>query len=175
LRLSLDEASTINFIDDLEAELENGVEQLNEWRSRRGEKTLTSKQLTKRAPLPWAEELDDDAKPTGNMLIKTKLKAERKLKGNVVSQRPMVFDGEGNPFPVDTPVWSGSVVSLAVDPFPYYVPSIGYGVTLQLRGVQVHKVVNGENQDSPEAFGFVVAESEIREVSENEVLAAEEF
>lgn len=134
------------FIATLDAAVEDGMEKLNEQRVRFGEKPLTKAQLKKRAPLPYQDELDDEGNETGFIIVKAKLKAERKIKGEMVAQRPALFDGDGHPFDVDTPVWSGSKIKIAVQPAPYFVPALGYGVTLRLQAAQILVVVNATNE-----------------------------
>ena len=143
------------FIGSLEEAVDEGMEQLNEQRVRFGEKPLTATQFKKRAPLPFQDELDDEGNETGFIIVKAKLKAERKIKGEMVAQRPALFDASGFPFNPDTPVWSGSTVKLAVQPAPYFVPALGYGVTLRLKAAQILRVVNATNDNLDAGdFGF---------------------
>ena len=157
-KIRLDPAApgVAEFIEALEAAHAQGKQDINEQRARFNEKPLSAAQLKKESSRPWTDELDKDTgEPTGNLTVKAKLKAERKVRGEMISQRPALFDGAGNAFPVDTPVWSGSTVRLSVEPRPYYVPAIGYGVSLQLKAVQILKVVNGDNEAlDASGFGF---------------------
>ena len=155
LKLDLKAEGVTSFIERLEQALTDGPATLNEQRARFGEKPLTKAQFKKKSNLPWQPELDDDGNETGHVIVKAKLKAERKIKGEAVAQRPALFDASGQQFSLDTPIWSGSKIKLAIQPAPYFVPAIGYGLTLRLKAAQILKVVNGSNESlDAEAFGF---------------------
>lgn len=160
LKLSAKGEGVMAFLAQLEEAHGGGARTVNEQRERNGEKPLSPKQLQKMAPLPWQPELDDAGEETGNIVIKAKLKSERKMRGALVAQRPALFDGDGQPFDLDTPIWSGSKIRIAVEPAPYYVPALGYGLSLRLKAVQISAVVNGDNEDlSAEGYGFDVTET----------------
>lgn len=144
-----------DFLAQLSDAVSSGMEPLNEQRVRMGEKPLTKAQFKKRAPLPFQDELDDEGNETGMVIVKSKLRAERKVKGAMVAQRPALFDAAGLQFNFDTPIWSGSTIKIAIQPAPYFVPALGYGITLRLRAAQILKVVNAANENlDADAFGF---------------------
>ena len=97
----------------------------------------------KTANPPYSDELDDDDKPTGNIVIKFKSKA---------IYPPAIFDAQGNVMK-DSNIWGGSEIRVNGSIAPYYVPLIGAGVSLRLRAVQVIEYVEG-GTGSADRFGF---------------------
>ena len=97
----------------------------------------------KTANPPYSDELDDDGKPTGNIIIKFKSKA---------IYPPAIFDAQGNVMK-DSNIWGGSEIRVNGSIAPYYVPLIGAGVSLRLRAVQVIEYVEG-GTGSADRFGF---------------------
>tara|TARA_E500000318_G_scaffold107400_1_gene116615 strand:+ start:246 stop:857 length:612 start_codon:yes stop_codon:yes gene_type:complete len=92
--------------------------------------------------------MDED----GDWIIKTKQVAKVESKsGDVYNFDVKLFDAAGKP--VKPSVGSGSIVKCAVEPRTWYVPSLGFGITLSLKAVQVIDLVEigGSNAD---AFGF---------------------
>ena len=94
----------------------------------------------KKANPPFAEELDDEGKATGNIIIRFKS-----------SYKPSLFDAKANPM-VDVNVWSGSEIKVNGSIAPYHTSLIGAGVSLRLRAVQVLTLVEGGQTAS--GFGF---------------------
>jgi len=97
----------------------------------------------KTANPPYMDELDDDNKPTGNVIIKFKSKA---------IYAPAIFDAKGNVMK-DSNIWGGSEIRVNGSIAPYYVKLIGAGVALRLRAVQVIQYVEG-GTGSADRFGF---------------------
>jgi len=97
----------------------------------------------KTANPPYMDELDDDNKPTGNVIIKFKSKA---------LYAPAIFDAKGNVMK-DSNIWGGSEIRVNGSIAPYYVKLIGAGVALRLRAVQVIQYVEG-GTGSADRFGF---------------------
>jgi hypothetical protein len=126
-----DEAKPV--IDLINAELLAGVKALKESKP---------KTKFKSAPLPYAKELDDDGNETGNVLIKFKSKA---------AYKPSVFDAKNNPM-INHNIWGGSEIKVNGAIAFYSSPSIGQGVTLRLRAVQVIQYVEGS--DGAGKFNF---------------------
>ena len=126
-----DEAKPV--IDLINAELLAGIKALKESKP---------KTKFKNAPLPYAKELDDDGNETGNVLIKFKSKA---------AYKPSVFDAKNNPM-VNHNIWGGSEIKVNGAIAFYSSPSIGQGVTLRLRAVQVIQYVEGS--DGAGKFNF---------------------
>jgi hypothetical protein len=126
-----DEAKPV--IELINAELLAGVKALKESKP---------KTKFKSAPLPYAKELDDDGNETGNVLIKFKSKA---------AYKPSVFDAKNNPM-INHNIWGGSEIKVNGAIAFYSSPSIGQGVTLRLRAVQVIQYVEGS--DGAGKFNF---------------------
>ena len=97
----------------------------------------------KTANPPYMNELDDDGKPTGNVIIKFKSKA---------LYPPAIFDAKGDVMK-DSNIWGGSEIRVNGSIAPYYVKLIGAGVALRLRAVQVIQYVEG-GTGSADRFGF---------------------
>ena len=97
----------------------------------------------KTANPPYTDELDDDNKPTGNVIIKFKSKA---------LYAPAIFDAKGNVMK-DSNIWGGSEIRVNGSIAPYYVKLIGAGIALRLRAVQVIQYVEG-GTGSADRFGF---------------------
>jgi hypothetical protein len=137
-----DEAKPV--IELINAELLAGVKALKESKP---------KTKFKSAPLPYAKELDDDGNETGNVLIKFKSKA---------AYKPSVFDAKNNPM-VNHNIWGGSEIKVNGAIAFYSSPSIGQGVTLRLRAVQVIQYVEGSDGagkfNFEEEDGYVAASS----------------
>jgi hypothetical protein len=96
----------------------------------------------KTANPPYMDEVDDDDKPTGNIIIKFKSKA---------AYPPAIFDAKGNVMK-ESNIWGGSEIRVNGSIAPYYVKLIGAGVAIRLRAVQVIQYVEGSA--NPERFGF---------------------
>lgn len=108
----------------------------------------------KKADLPIKEEMDDDGNPTGNVVLNFKLKSKIKAKdGTIIEKKPGIFDAKGKVIAIDkTPIWGGSRIKVAFEAFAFYVPALGAGVSLRLKGVQVLELVSGGQ--TAEAMGF---------------------
>ena len=104
-------------------------------------KKQKKKELKKANP-PYADELDDDGKATGNVIFKFKSKAVYK---------PAIFDANGETV-INPQIWGGSEIRVNAALYPYFVSSIGAGVSLKLRAVQVIALVEGS--EGAGRFGF---------------------
>lgn len=96
----------------------------------------------KKANPPFAEELNEEGQPTGNIILRFKSKA---------AYKPAIFDAKGIPM-IDSNIWGGSEIKVNGSIAPYYTPLIGAGVALRLRAVQVIQYVQGNSSSS--RFGF---------------------
>jgi hypothetical protein len=118
----------------------------------------------------FVNELDDADEPTGNVIIRTKLKASGTRKdGETWSESPNLFDSDGNPMAAGIDVWSGSRVIVAgtVKPYDMTVDSINakgapckiskIGVSLACRGVQVIELVSA-GEKTAASYGFAPVE-----------------
>ena len=101
--------------------------------------------LSKRAV--FEKEVDQNGNETGNVVFKTKLKAAIKSKdGRVYHQKVSVVDAKKQPLDPATAVGNGSLVKVAVEPFPYMMQSTKQvGVSLRLKAVQVIDLVEYGN------------------------------
>lgn len=109
---------------------------------------------------PFEMDTDEAGTPTGDIVFKAKMKARVKSKdGKVYEQKPMVVDAKKTPLDGSTLIGNGSVVKVAVEPFPYMMPATKtVGVTLRLKALQVIDIVEyGNNAASifEEEDGFV--------------------
>ena len=104
-------------------------------------KKANGKQI-KTANPPYSDELDENGKPTGNVIMKFKSKA---------AYKPAIFDAKGNVM-TESNIWGGSEIRVNGSMAPYFTSMIGAGVALRLRAVQVIQYVEGST--GPERFGF---------------------
>jgi len=133
LCLSKEDAKPVT--DLIQAEILAGIKALKEAKPN---KTI------KQAPLPFSDELDEETgEPTGNVIIKFKSKA---------AYKPAVFDAKGQMMPKHN-IYGGSVVKVNGACAFYESPSVGAGVTLRLRAVQVIEYVEGSSGAGKFGFG----------------------
>lgn len=107
------------------------------------------------ASLPLGETED------GKLLLKTKLKHKITRKdGSTFEQRPAIFDSRGNVLKGDAipRIGGGSIVKACVEVFDYYTASIGAGVSLRLRGVQIITLVEYGDGGDASSMGFTSEE-----------------
>jgi hypothetical protein len=98
----------------------------------------------KQAPLPFMDEVDEETgEPTGNVIIKFKSKA---------AYKPAVFDAKGSMMPKHN-IYGGSILKVNGSAAFYESPSVGAGVTLRLRAVQVIEYVEGSSGAGKFGFG----------------------
>jgi hypothetical protein len=103
-------------------------------------------------PAPWE---DND----GIVQLKLKVPAMGKNKetGEEYSRKPTLFDATGKE--EDVNVGGGSRLKIAVVPYCWYTASLGAGITLQPKAVQVLDLVTWGNGGTAEAYGFDVSEA----------------
>ena len=105
--------------------------------------TTVSKEMkkkVKRADLPVTEVVDDEGHETGEVEVKFKLKAQFDYEGKTVTQRPVLLDAKKNPI-TDVHVGSGSTLRIGCEVFPYYTATVGAGLSLRCKVVQVIDLV----------------------------------
>ena len=103
--------------------------------------------------LPFTDELDEDGKPTGNVILKTKLKSRVvKKDGTFFDQRPKVFDAKGVLISKVPQIGPGSTVRLSVS-FNLYNTAIGAGLSLRLEAVQLLDLIEKGSRDA-KGYGF---------------------
>ena len=99
----------------------------------------------KMATLPWApatswnSETEEKVPMPGFTDFKFSLKAKVTTKtGKSWEQRPALFDAQLQPIPNDSdPVGGGSIIRVNAEVYPWYTASLGFGISLRCRGVQV--------------------------------------
>jgi hypothetical protein len=112
-------------------------------RTCRAEMKKQGKKELKAANPPYAEELGDDGQPTGNVIFKFK---------STAAYKPAIFDAKGKPM-MESNIWGGSEIRVNSTIGAYYVATVGVGVALRIRAVQVIRLVEGSG-DGATRFGF---------------------
>lgn len=123
----------------------------------------------KEADRPYKPVLDEDGNETGEIEFKFKLKAMAGSKDKQWAQKPRLFDSKGKPLPSDIKIGSGSTIKVGYEMFPYYVPSVGCGVSLRVLAAQVIELVEFSGGGFKQ-FGF--SEEDGFETSEQPAAAA---
>jgi hypothetical protein len=107
------------------------------------------KAALKQSDKPWSEEVDKDSgEPTGNYIFKFKMKAKTKTG---VEMRPVLFDSKCQPLAEN--IGGGSKMKVAFEPSCWFVPALGVGISLRLKGVQVVELKEWGGR-SAESLGF---------------------
>ena len=123
----------------------------------------------KQADPPYYDEVDDDGKPTGNVILQFKCKAKVTTKnGESFENKPTLFDAKGKPM-LNVNVWGGSELKVSAELIPYFTSMVGAGVSMRLRAAQIIKLIEGGSNSS--GYGF--KEEEGYEHSETQ--STEEF
>ena len=94
-------------------------------------------------------------------VLKAKLKPVngKRKDGSDYTRSLGLFDSKGNPWDREVIVRGGSKVRLNVRPKPWFSPLLGVGITLELLGVQVIELADGElSSKAAESFGFTEVE-----------------
>jgi hypothetical protein len=100
---------------------------------------------------PWEEN-------DGQVQLKLKVKALGKDKaGETYSRQPKLFNASGEV--ITDNIGGGSKLKVAVVPYCWYTASLGAGVTLQPKAVQVLELVTWGDGGSAAAYGFDVSEA----------------
>lgn len=135
LRISKEDAKEL--VEQLDKQISNNADNENQKRNKQ----------VKLAPVPYK----DDGE--GNYEFAFKLKASGvRPTGERWNQKPVLYDAKGNLFNPKDIIWGGSEAKVAFQASPYYVPSIGAGISLRLKAVQILNLVTG-GQDASK-FGF---------------------
>jgi hypothetical protein len=119
------------------------------------EQTKIAKKKVKAANLPWAETFDEEGNEDGFIEFSFKRKAKVTMKdGSQFESKVALFDSANNPLPADVSVYGGSTIVIAAEVVPYYTATVGAGITLRLKAVQVKKLVQGGGNGGASSFGF---------------------
>ncbi len=95
----------------------------------------------------------------GQWIIRSKQKAKGKNSrtGEVYEFNIKLFDAQGSP--CDVEVGGGSKVKMAVKPYTWYSPSLGFGISLQLKALQIMELVTPSASGAgASSFGFTAEE-----------------
>lgn len=100
---------------------------------------------------PWEEN-------DGSTMLKLRVKAVGKSKeGEEFSRAPKLFNASGEI--ISDNIGGGSKLKAAVVPYCWYTASLGAGVTLQPKAIQVLNLVTWGDGGSASAYGFDVVEA----------------
>ena len=141
LRLDAEEAAA--FTAELKEKFKLGYEQQAK---EQGKKKL------KLAPMPWKDHEDDQGNATGKVDFKFKMKAAYEYEGKKIDNRVLLIDAKRNP--VTAQIGSGSSIRCGFEPYVWYVPSMGVGMTLRLKAVQVIDLVEFGKGGGTDDFDF---------------------
>lgn len=109
------------------------------------------KSKLKQHPAPWEEN-------DGLIQIKMRVPATFKGKdGEFISRQPKIFGADGQP--LEANIGGGSKIKVAVVPYCWYTASLGAGITLQPKAVQVLDLVTWGDGGSAVSYGFDVSEA----------------
>ncbi len=104
-----------------------------------------NKKTLKKGPMPWGVAQDWDSENETKVEVpgftdfKFTLKAMVKTKtGKTWEQKPALFDAKLKPMSPDSdPIGGGSTIKVNSEIYPWFSPSLGVGISLRIRGVQV--------------------------------------
>ena len=94
-------------------------------------------------------------------ILKAKLKPVngKSKDGSEYTRSLGLFDSKGNPWDREVIIRGGSKVRLNVRPKSWFSPLLGVGISLELLGVQVIELADGElSSQAAESFGFTEVE-----------------
>lgn len=145
LRLPADDAQPM--IEKIDAAMEQSFAD-----AKAGEKNAAKRKKIKRADPPYSPTYDEEGNETGDIEISFKLRHRvTPRKGDPFTQRPVLFDAKGKP--MDENIYGGSRIKVAGEIFPFNSPTVGAGVSLRLKAVQVLELVSSSGADAS-AYGF---------------------
>lgn len=111
-----------------------------------------NKPKLKKANMPWSEVVDDQGNATGEVEFKFKNKSSYEYEKKTIETRVLLVDKSNHP--VEGRVGSGSEIKIGFEPFVWYVPSMGVGITLRLKAVQVLNLVEFGGSNASDEFDF---------------------
>tara|TARA_R110002020_G_scaffold168090_1_gene356756 strand:+ start:11409 stop:12011 length:603 start_codon:yes stop_codon:yes gene_type:complete len=132
-----DDATTTKYIASLDALFEEATEEV---------KAREKKTKADTYRRPWYPELNDAEEETGRTIIKTKLKALVRPKSGAepFPKSPTLIDAKGQK--MTDLIGPGSALRIKTEMFPWFTPTLGVGVTMQIKTVQVIELC--ENDDT---------------------------
>ncbi len=138
-----------------------------------GKKALKTGSKPWKVATDWDKETEARVEVPGFTDFSFKLKAKVTTKtGKSWEQRPALFDSRLQPLPPDgDPVGGGSIVRVNAEVYPWYTPSLGFGISLRPRGVQVLELKTYGPKDAT-SFGFAEEDGYTFVASSNNAAAA---
>jgi len=115
------------------------------------------------ANLPFSD-VEVDGDPTGEVEFKFKMKAVAGSGDRTFEQRPIMFDSQLKP--TQAKVGGGTRLKVGAEIVPYNVASIGVGVSLRMKSVQIIELVEFSGGASADRWDFNKEDGFV-EVSEN--------
>ena len=114
-----------------------------------------AKKISKANNSVCTECLNEDGAPTGELEFTFKQRAViTKKDKTTMPMRVAVFDAKGEPITEEVVVGNGSTVKVSYEPFKWVTPTMGAGVTLRFKALQVIKLMSRAGGDKAEGFGF---------------------
>ena len=101
---------------------------------------LTAAKLRKHAPLPYEEEVTEDGEETGKFIFKFRQACTIYRKGEKDPFNLPIMDS--NRVPMSEPIYAGSKIVIKFSIKPWFVDSMGLGVSLRPQAVQVIELVS---------------------------------
>jgi len=115
--------------------------------------TEGKKKLKKATSMPWKFVESGDGEKTGEVDFKFKLKARVETRrGDSFTQAVAIFDSEGKP--MTELVGGGSTLRVRGEMNPWYTGSLGFGISLWVKAVQVKTLVELASNGSAKSWGF---------------------
>jgi ssDNA-binding protein len=159
LKLKTDDKLTQKFIAEIDAGMAQAVA------TARTDNPAKAKKINQCADKPYRAEVDDDDNETGFTIFNFKMTASgtSRKTGKPFTLKPALFDAAGEPLDAETRIGGGSLirVSYLLNEF-FQTTKIGAGVSLQLNGVKVIKLVEWGGGDAS-AHGFAEDESDFED------------
>lgn len=162
----------LNQIEELTEEV------IKEAKSKQTDKAKLAKMKGDSGNRPIEKEMDSEGNHTGRYVLKFRGKSEGKRKDESVYQipSPTIFNSQAKPLSKEDKevlrVPNGSLIKIAYELKPYYVASIGGGVSLEPKAAMLIKL---QAVESASQFGFSASEMETEhDESDNEEFASEE-
>lgn len=150
--LSPDDAD--NLVQTIDHAHANAGDYLNEIAQKFGNRPkLTAAKLRKHAPLPYEPEIDDQDQETGNTIFKFRQNSSQYSRGEKVPFSLPIIDSER--MPMQETIYAGSKVKIKFVIKPWYVDSMGLGVSLRPQAVQCIELVSTYGSPKGEDFETV--------------------
>lgn len=111
------------------------------------------KNKLKQANMPFSRVTDDSGEETDEWDFKFKLKHRVETRrGDTFTQKVKLFDSKGTP--MNDEVGGGSKLRVQGEMNPWFTASLGFGISLWVKAVQVLELVEPTNSGTAASFGF---------------------